>query len=103
MMLASTGTGIFNSPIARFIVLSAPRPRAAAAGGLTQTARLAGQTVGATLSAALLAMGVGEGNLPPLIGAALNMFAVLCCVLALRAAARGSAQGEVGGTEPKPA
>jgi DHA2 family multidrug resistance protein-like MFS transporter len=90
MMIGSTGIGIFNSPTSRFIVLSAPRPRAAAAGGLTQTGRLAGQTVGATLSAALLAIGVGEGSLPPLIAAALCIFAVLCCLLALREAARGA-------------
>jgi DHA2 family multidrug resistance protein-like MFS transporter len=87
MMLGSIGIGMFNSPISRFIVLSTPRPRAAAAGGLSQTARLAGQTVGATLSAALLAIGVGEGNLPPMIAAALSAFASLCCLLA----ARGSA------------
>jgi DHA2 family multidrug resistance protein-like MFS transporter len=100
MMLGSIGIGMFNSPISRFIVLSAPRPRAAAAGGLTQTARMAGQTVGATLSAALLAAGVGEGNLPPLIAAALSVFAGLCCLLALRAAARGSAPDEAAIAEP---
>jgi len=99
MMLGSVGIGIFNSPTSRFIVLSAPRPRAAAAGGLSQTSRLAGQTVGATLSAALLALGVGEGNLPPLISCTLSLFALLCCLLALRAA-RGSAAGKVGVIEP---
>jgi DHA2 family multidrug resistance protein-like MFS transporter len=99
MMLASIGIGIFNSPTSRFIVLSAPRPRAAAAGGLSQTSRLAGQTVGATLSAALLAMGVGEGSVPPLISCALSMFASLCCLLAWRAAARGPATDEAVATE----
>lgn len=94
MMLGSIGVGIFNSPTSRFIVLSAPRPRAAAAGGLSQTSRLAGQTVGATLSAALLAIGVGEGNLPPLIAVALCLFALLCCLLALQAAARAPAADE---------
>jgi DHA2 family multidrug resistance protein-like MFS transporter len=99
MMLGSIGIGIFNSPTSRFIVLSAPRPRAAAAGGLSQTSRLAGQTVGATLSAALLALGVGEGNLPPLISCTLSLFALLCCLLAWRAA-RGTEANKAAVIEP---
>jgi len=100
MMFGSIGIGMFNSPISRFIVLSAPRPRAAAAGGLTQTARMAGQTLGATLSAALLVIGVGEGNLPPMIAAALSAVACLFCLLALWAATGDSAPDEADIAEP---
>ena len=61
MALCGSGFGTFLPPNARLIVGSAPRERAAAAGGLVSTVRLAGQTTGATVVAALLALGVGEG------------------------------------------
>ncbi len=54
MALCGSGFGTFLPPNARLIIGSAPRERAAAAGGLVGTVRLAGQTMGATLVAALL-------------------------------------------------
>ena len=69
MALCGSGFGIFLPPNARLIIGSAARERAAAAGGLVSTVRLIGQTSGATLVAALLAMGVGSGHVPPIVAA----------------------------------
>src|SRR6185436_9002832 len=52
MMLCGAGFGLFLSPNARLIIGSAPRERAASAGGLISTTRMTGQTLGATLVAA---------------------------------------------------
>lgn len=45
--LAGVGFGLFQVPNNRSLLLSAPRARSAAAGGMQATARLAGQTAGA--------------------------------------------------------
>lgn len=84
MALCGSGFGIFLAPNARLIIGSAPSSRAAAAGGLVSTVRLVGQTTGATLVAALLAMGVGAGSTPPLVAAAFALVAGLCSVARLR-------------------
>jgi DHA2 family multidrug resistance protein-like MFS transporter len=47
-------------------------------------------------------LGVGEGNLPPLISCTLSLFALLCCLLALRAA-RGSSAEKTAVIEPSAA
>lgn len=75
MALCGGGFGIYLPPNARLIIGSAPRERAAAAGGLVSTLRLSGQTTGATLVAALLALGIGSGAVPPLIAAGLVLIA----------------------------
>ena len=51
MALCGSGFGTFLPPNARLIIGSAPRERAAAAGGLVSTTRLVGQTTGATVVA----------------------------------------------------
>ena len=84
MSLCGAGFGMFLSPNARLIIGSTPRDRAAAAGGLISTTRMVGQTTGATLVAALLAAGVGDGSVPALVGAALALVAGLCSVARLR-------------------
>ena len=86
MALCGTGFGCFLSPNARLIVHSAPYERAASAGGLISTTRLTGQTLGATLLAALLAMGVGSGRVPALVAASLAIFAGICSVARLNLA-----------------
>ena len=78
MALCGAGFGLFLSPNARLIVGSAPLERAASAGGLISTTRMTGQTLGATLAAALLAFGLGSGPVPPLIAAGLAVIAGLC-------------------------
>jgi MFS transporter, DHA2 family, multidrug resistance protein len=75
MALCGAGFGLFVSPNARLLIGSAPRHRTASAGGLTSTIRLIGQTLGATLLAALLALGLGEGPMPALIACGLAVIA----------------------------
>ena len=59
MALCGSGFGTFLPPNARLIIGSAPRERVAAAGGLISTNRMVGQTLGATVLAALK---VGRGR-----------------------------------------
>ncbi|VVT07581.1 Uncharacterized transporter YebQ [Sphingomonas sp. EC-HK361] len=94
MALCGSGFGTFLPPNARLIVGSAPRERAAAAGGLVSTVRLAGQTTGATLVAALLAVGIGTGMAPPLVAAGLALVAGLCSVARLRPSIRNPTMTE---------
>ena len=95
MALCGGGFGTFLPPNARLIIGSAPRERAAAAGGLVSTTRLLGQTTGATLVAALLAFGIGNGATPPLVAASLALVAGLCSLARLRPSIRMPPSDEV--------
>lgn len=64
MVICGLGFGLFLSPNARTIVGTAPRDRAAAAGGMMATTRLMGQALGASLAGGLLALGLGDGPIP---------------------------------------
>jgi DHA2 family multidrug resistance protein-like MFS transporter len=88
MALSGAGFGLFGSPNARVIIHSAPHERAASAGGLISTTRLTGQTLGATVLAALLAVGVGSGPVPALLSAGLALLAGICSVARLRSSVR---------------
>ncbi len=94
MALCGSGFGLFLPPNARLIIGSAPRERAAAAGSLVSTVRLIGQTSGATLVAALLALGVGAGRTPPIVAAGLALVAGLCSIARLRPSIRNPTQAE---------
>jgi DHA2 family multidrug resistance protein-like MFS transporter len=83
LVFISAGSGTFFAPNARQIIFAAPMERAAAAGGLTQTTRMAGQVVGSTVTAALLALGVGAGPMPALVAASLFSVSGLCCLALL--------------------
>jgi DHA2 family multidrug resistance protein-like MFS transporter len=83
MALCGMGFGLFLAPNARLIVHSAPHARAASAGGLISTTRLTGQTLGATLLAALLSFGVGSNRVPALVAAGLALLAGICSVARL--------------------
>ena len=95
MALCGSGFGLYLPPNARLIVGSAPKSRAAAAGGLVSTVRLTGQTLGATLVAALLAVGLGTGAVPPLVSATLATVAGLCSIARLRPSIRNPTASEV--------
>lgn len=95
MSLCGAGFGLFLSPNARLVIGSAPRERAASAGALMSTTRMTGQTAGATLVAALLALGVGTGPMPALVAAGLAVIAGLCSVARLNPALRNPAPIEV--------
>jgi MFS transporter, DHA2 family, multidrug resistance protein len=88
MALSGAGFGLFVAPNARLIIHSAPHERAASAGGLISTTRLTGQTLGATVLAALLSVGVGTGPVPALLAAGLAVLAGICSVARLRATVR---------------
>ncbi len=49
--MCGLGFGFFQSPNNRTMLASAPMERSGAAGGMLATARLTGQTLGATLAA----------------------------------------------------
>ena len=100
MALCGSGFGTFLPPNARLIVGSAPRARAAAAGGMVSTVRLAGQTSGATVVAALLALDLGQGRTPALGAAGLALVAGLCSVARLRPALREPAAVELANEVP---
>jgi MFS transporter, DHA2 family, multidrug resistance protein len=93
MALCGAGFGLFTSPNARFIVHSAPHARAASAGGLIATTRLTGQTLGATLVAALLSLGIGANRIPAFVAAGLAMLAGLCSVARLSSTVRNAGVG----------
>jgi DHA2 family multidrug resistance protein-like MFS transporter len=100
MALCGAGFGTFLPPNARLIIGSAPRERAAAAGGLVSTVRLVGQTTGATLVAALLAAGIGAGMAPPLVAAGLALVAGLCSIARLRPSIRNPPTAEAEDVQP---
>jgi DHA2 family multidrug resistance protein-like MFS transporter len=100
MALCGSGFGTFLPPNARLIIGSAPRDRAAAAGGLISTVRLTGQTTGATVVALLLALGIGAGRVPPLVSVGLAVVAGLCSIARLRPSIRNPTGTEVQGDVP---
>lgn len=81
--LCGAGFGMFFSPNARLIVASAPPSRTASAGSLFTTTRMLGQATGATLVAALLAFGLGEGPVPVLVAMGLAVVAGLISAYSL--------------------
>jgi DHA2 family multidrug resistance protein-like MFS transporter len=85
MTLTGAGFGLFVAPNARLIIHSAPHERAASAGGLISTTRLTGQTLGATVLAALLSVGVGTGPVPALLAAGLAVLAGICSLARMSA------------------
>jgi DHA2 family multidrug resistance protein-like MFS transporter len=61
MSLCGLGFGFFQAPNNRTILASAPRARSGAAGGMLSSARLVGQTLGAT-GVAILFRACGEAG-----------------------------------------
>ncbi|MCX2982925.1 MFS transporter [Halieaceae bacterium IMCC14734] len=83
MAVCGAGYGLFLSPNAKLVISAAPIARAASAGGLISTNRLAGQALGAALVAALLATGHGSDSSPAVIGAVLTFLAGICSIARL--------------------
>ncbi len=77
--LCGIGFGLFQSPNNHTIITSAPSQRAGAASGMIGTARLTGQTLGATLVAMVFAM---HGETSP---HGLSLALGVACVLSLAA------------------
>jgi len=78
MALCGIGFGFFQAPNNRTMLSAAPLERTGAAGGMLATARLTGQTIGATLTAILFRMN-GEGAVSALAAAA--VFAALASLV----------------------
>lgn len=69
-MICGLGFGFFQTPNNRNMLMSAPRQRSGAAGGMQGTARLAGQTLGAVIMALLFTIAPME--VAPRIGLAIG-------------------------------
>lgn len=70
MVLCGCGFGLFQAPNNRTMIASAPRRRSGAAGGMLATARLTGQTAGATMVAIFFALVPGAPERTSLLVAA---------------------------------
>lgn len=75
--LGGAGMALYLAPNSRLIMSETPRTRAAATGGLMSTTRLTGQTLGATLVATMLALGLGNSPIPMLVGAGCALLAAM--------------------------
>ncbi len=82
MALCGLGFGFFQAPNNRTLLSSAPMDRSGAAGGMLATARLTGQTVGATIAAICLRSTIQSG------AAGLAIAAVLAALAALASLSR---------------
>lgn len=82
LAVCAGGYAFYASPTFRMVVNVAPQARAASAGSLMTTARMCGQTLGATAAGAMLALGIGHGPAPALIAAALFITVATLTLLA---------------------
>jgi len=91
MALSGAGFGLFQTPNNRTMIAAAPRERSGGASGVLGTARLLGQTLGASLVALLLARYPAEGTqLSLAAGAGFALFGAALSMLRLSpAGARG--------------
>lgn len=78
MAFCGAGYAFFLAPNARTILTLTPARRGAAAGSLVSITRLGGQTLGTTLVAGLLAIGIGDGPASAWTAALLALAASLC-------------------------
>ena len=98
--LCGLGFGFFQTPNNRNMLLSAPRERSGAAGGMQATARLVGQTAGAVVMALLFTL-APSGAAPRIglgVGAALALAGGLVSTLRIgrrrRSAGRARSRGQ---------
>lgn len=92
MALCGIGFGFFQSPNNRTMIVSAPRQRSGAAGGMLSTARLLGQTAGAAGVAILFRAFPARGSNVALFVAAVVMLVAALVSLSRLAAAPVSAR-----------
>ena len=76
LILSGLGFGLFQTPNNRSILLSAPRERSGAAGGMQGMARLSGQTAGSALMMVLF--GLTSVQAAPHVGLAIGAVLALC-------------------------
>ena len=80
MAICGFGFGFFQSPNNRTMLSSAPMARSGAAGGMLATARLTGQTIGATLAAISFRL---AANAEPVALGVAALFAAAATVVSL--------------------
>jgi MFS transporter, DHA2 family, multidrug resistance protein len=92
MALSGAGFGLFQTPNNRTMIAAAPRERSGGASGVLGTARLLGQTLGASLVALLLARYPAEGTqISLMVGVGFALFGAAVSMLRLSSAgARGA-------------
>jgi DHA2 family multidrug resistance protein-like MFS transporter len=88
MALCGVGFGLFQAPNNHTILTTAPPNRSGGASGMLGTARLTGQTIGATIVALTFALAPGRSWIPMVIGAALASGGALLSSLRISAGAR---------------
>ncbi len=81
MALCGLGFGFFQAPNNRTLLSSAPMNRSGAAGGMLATARLTGQTFGATIAALCLRSTIQSGAAGLAIAALIAALATLASLL----------------------
>jgi DHA2 family multidrug resistance protein-like MFS transporter len=85
MVVCGLGFGFFQAPNNRTMIAAAPRSRAGAAGGMLATARLTGQTAGATMVAIFLAAWPDRGeHIALIVGACLALGGAVASTMRLR-------------------
>ena len=84
LIICGLGFGFFQTPNNRNMLLSAPRERSGAAGGMQGTARLLGQTIGALIMTLLFSL--TSSQVAPRLGLAVG--AVLALAAGLVSALR---------------
>jgi DHA2 family multidrug resistance protein-like MFS transporter len=85
LALCGVGFALFQTPNNRLLISSAPRERSGAGSGMLSTARLLGQTMGASLVALVFGLGGAMSLTAPLaIGVGCGFAAVACGISLLR-------------------
>ena len=93
MALCGVGFGLFQSPNNHTILTTAPPHRSGGASGMLGTARLTGQTIGATVVALTFALAPTGGWIAMLIGAVLAGGGAVLSSLRVPATARARRNG----------
>ena len=99
LVTCGIGFAFFMPPNSRLLIGSAPRDRAAAAGGVLSTSRLFGQANAAALAGLMLGLGLGLGPVPFYVAIGLSVVAGLCSLTRYRTIAaqrRLAAYAEIG-------
>jgi MFS transporter, DHA2 family, multidrug resistance protein len=93
MALSGAGFGLFQTPNNRTMIAAAPRERSGGASGVLGTARLLGQTLGASLVALLLARYPAEGTqISLMVGVGFALFGAALSMLRLSSAGAQGAE-----------
>jgi DHA2 family multidrug resistance protein-like MFS transporter len=94
MAICGAGFGFFQSPNNRTLLSSVPMERSGAAGGMLATARLTGQTIGATAAAVIFRLGAGGPKICLIAAAVFAAVAALVSLSRLKAGPRTATRAQ---------